>query len=99
MSEKETFPELKNHGAVRSAQATTTKRSGVTTEKLLQWHGTVEDALNELDRLNSWHIDWEDIKSSTTIDSFWGNMDETNMLAADGEILYFSSVVVLIYCC
>jgi len=28
------FTELKNHGAVQSAQATTTKRSGVTTEKL-----------------------------------------------------------------
>jgi hypothetical protein len=80
------FTELKNHGAVRSAQATTTKRSGVTTEKLLRWHGTVDEALNELDRLNGWHKDWEGIKTSKRIDSFWGNMDETNMSAADGEL-------------
>ena len=83
---KKLFPELKNHGAVRSAQATTTKRSGVTTEKLLRWHGTVDEALIELDRLNGWHEDWDKIKTSKKIDSFWGNMDETNMLAADGEL-------------
>ena len=78
------MPELKNHGALRTAQATTTKRSGITTEKLLRWHGTIEDALHELDRLNSWHADWEGIKNSNKIDSFLGNMDETNMSAAEG---------------
>ena len=83
---KKLLPELKNHDALRTAQATTTKRSGVTTEKLLRWYGTVESALNEMDRLNRWHADWEDIKSSGKIDSFWGNMDETNMSAAEGEL-------------
>jgi hypothetical protein len=39
-----------------------------------------------MDRLNRWHADWEDIKSSGKIDSFWGNMDETNMSAAEGEL-------------
>jgi len=37
------FPELKGHGALRVAQATTTKRSGVTMEKLMRWHYTIEE--------------------------------------------------------
>ena len=82
------FPELKGHGALRSAQGTTTKRSGVTTEKLLRWHGTVDETLRELDRRNSWHPDWDGIRISSQIDSFWGNMDETCMSAADGKFLY-----------
>ena len=56
------LPKLKNHGDLRTAQATTTKRSGVTTEKLLRLHGTVDDALEEMDRQNYWHSDWEGIK-------------------------------------
>ena len=80
------FPELNNHGVLRLSQATTTNRSGVTTEKLLCWHGTIEVTLNELDRHNSWHPDWEDIKSSDKIDSFWGNVDETSMSVADGTL-------------
>ena len=47
------FPELKNHGALRTAQTTTTKRSGVTTDKLLRWHGTVDETLTALDLCNS----------------------------------------------
>ena len=43
------FPELKNHGALRTAHATTTKRIRVTTKKLLIWHGNVDETLNELD--------------------------------------------------
>ena len=33
-----------------------------------------------------WHSDWEGIKESNNIDSFWGNTDETNMLAAEGKL-------------
>ena len=80
------FPELKNHGALRTAQATTTKRSSVTIEKLLQRHGTVDHALEEMDLRNSWHIYCEGIKESNKIDSFWGNVDKTNMFAAEGEL-------------
>ena len=40
------LPELKNHGALRTAQTTTTKRSGVTTEKLIRWHWTVDETFN-----------------------------------------------------
>ena len=47
----------------------------MTTEKLLLWNGTVYDALEEMDRRNSWHSDWKGIKESNKIDSFWGNMD------------------------
>ena len=89
------FPKLKGHGALRTAQATTTKRSGVTTEKLLRWHATVDEALNELDSRNSWHDDWEGIKKSDKIDSFWGNMDETCMSAADGKLLLLSGCLCL----
>ncbi len=84
---KTLFLEPKNHGALQTVQATTTKRSGNITEKLLHWHGTIEEALHELDCLNCWHADWEGIKNSDKFDSFWGNMDETNMFAADGVLL------------
>ena len=60
------------------------RRSGVTTEKLMRWHGTVEVALAELDRRNSWHKDWQDIKRTGKIDAFWGNTDETCMSASEG---------------
>ena len=94
------FPKLKNHGALRTAQATTTNRSGVTTDKLLRWHGTVDDALEEMDRQNSWHSDWEGIKKSNKIDSFWGNMDETNISEAEGKlccyrVLYLPQILII----
>ena len=81
------FPELKNNGALRTAQTTITNRSGVTTDKLLRWHGTVDDTLDEMDLCNSWHEDWEGIKNSKKIDIFWGNMDERRMSADDGKFL------------
>ena len=77
---------LKNHGALRTSHATTTKQIGVTTEKLLHWHGTVDDSLEEMDHRNSWHSDWGRIKESDNIDSFWGDMDKTTMLAAKGKL-------------
>ena len=58
----------------------------MTTEKLLRRHGTVYDALEEINRQNSWHSDWEGIKESNKIDSFGGNMDETNILEAEGKL-------------
>ena len=58
----------------------------MTTEKILLWNGTVDDALEEMDIQNSWHSDWEGIKESNKIDSFWDNMDKTNMLAAEGKL-------------
>ena len=58
----------------------------MTTEKLLRWHGTVDDALEEMDRRNYWHSDWEGIKESNKIDSFGGNMDVTNMSVAEGKL-------------
>ena len=58
----------------------------MTTEKLLRWNGTTDDALKEMDRRNSWHSAWEGIKESNKIDIVWGNMDETNMSAAEGKL-------------
>ena len=80
------LPKLKNHGALRTPQATTTKRIGVKTEKLLRWHETLDDALEDMDLQNSWHSDWEGIKYYNKIDIFWGNMDETNMSADKGKL-------------
>ena len=40
------FPELNNRGALQTAQTTTTNRSCVTTEKLLGWHGILDETLN-----------------------------------------------------
>ena len=40
---------------VSGLEATTTKRSGVTTETILRWHGTVDGSLEEMDRRNYWH--------------------------------------------
>ena len=81
---KKLFPELKCHGVLRTAQATTTKRTGVTTEKLQRWDATIEATLRELDRLNGHHKDWKSIREGPLIDHFWGNMDETNMMASEG---------------
>ena len=78
---------MKNHGSLRTAQATAKKRSGVTAEKLLYWHRMVEETPNELGRLSSWHDEWEGIIHSKKIDSFLGNMDETNISAANGILL------------
>ena len=58
----------------------------MTTDKVLLWNGTVDDALENMDRRYSWHSDWEGIKESDKIDSFWGNIDETNMSAAEGKL-------------
>ena len=58
----------------------------MTTENILRYHGTVDDSLEDMDRRNSWHSDWEGIKESNNIDSFWGNMDEKNMSAAEGKL-------------
>ena len=81
------IPQLNNHGALRTAQTTTTNSSGVTTDKLLSWYGTVDETLNELDLCNYWHEDWEGIKNSKNIDSFWGNMYETRISPDDGKFL------------
>ena len=66
------FPELKNHGALPTSQTTTAKSSGVTTNKLLLWHGAIDETLNELDLCNSWHEDWQGIKKSNEIGSSGG---------------------------
>ena len=84
---RKSFTELNNNGALQTAQKATTKRSGVTTNKLLRCNGTVDETLNELDVCNSWHEDWEGIKKSKKIYIFWGNMDEASIFADDGKLL------------
>ena len=57
----------------QTAHTTITKRSDVTTNKLLCWNGAVDKTLNELELCNSWHEYWEGTKKSKKIDSFWSN--------------------------
>ena len=54
----EKLPGLNNHGALQTVEKTTTNRIGVKTDKLVIWHGTTYETLNELDFSNSWHEDW-----------------------------------------
>ena len=72
----------------------------MTTEKILLWNGTVDDALEDMDCRNSRHSDWEGINESNNIDSFGGNMDETNMSAAEGKlccyrVLYLPQILII----
>ena len=82
------MPELKNNGALRTAQKTTNNRISVTTDKLLCLHGTVDETLNELELCNYWYGDWEGIKNSKKIDSFGVNVDETSISSAYAKLLY-----------
>ena len=82
------FLQLKNHGDLQTAQTKITNRNSVPNDKLLRWHGTVDETLNELDLCNDWNEDQEGIKKSKKTVSFWGNMDKTSMSAADGKFLY-----------
>ena len=72
----------------------------MTKEKILRWHGTVDDALEEIYRLNYWHGDWLGIKESNKIDSFGGDMDKANMSAAEGKlcrycVLYLPQILII----
>ena len=60
--------------------------SGATTEKIMRWYSICDEALAELDRRNSWHKDWEEIKNSNKIDYFWGNIDKSCFMASDGKL-------------
>ena len=55
--------------------------------------------LNDLDSRNSWHDDWEGIKKSGKIDSFWGNMDKACMSAADVKLLLLSLITTSCMAC
>ena len=78
---------LKRGGRVVAAQATTKKRSQIVVEQQLRWHTTVEDALQELRRLNQPAIEFEDL-----CHHFWGNLDETCFQAnADGSVKVIAS--------
>ena len=78
---KKMLPDLKNHGKTQAAQRTTTKRSNVNTEKLLHWHGTIDEALEEQKRLNKY-----DPHFLGLVDHFMMNLDESSMVASNGVL-------------
>ncbi len=52
----------------------------------MRWHGTVDSLLEELERLNSPHKEWQLIKNDAKLyDSFVGNVDEACFMANEGE--------------
>ena len=78
---KKMLPDLKNHGKTQAAQQTTTKRSNVNTEKLLRWHGTIDEALEEQKRLNKY-----DPHFLGLVAHFMMNLDESSMVAINGVL-------------
>ncbi len=50
------FPELKRGGRVLSAQATTTNRTAITTQKLLQTYNTIQLAWSKQAEFNRWNV-------------------------------------------
>ena len=50
----------------------------------MRLHGTCDEAMEEMDSLNYWHPEWDNIKKSKSIDIFWGNIYETSMTASTG---------------
>ena len=74
------FPELKNHGKTQHAQRTKPKRRNMNTEKLLRQHGTIDEALEEQQRVN-----YYDPKFSELQDHFMMNNDGSLVVASNGN--------------
>ena len=78
--------DLKRDGRVTSAQGTTTKRTQINAEQQLRWMGTIEAARDELYRLNKPTALFKEVEAH-----FWGNLDETCLLASEGTIKVVAS--------
>ncbi len=85
------FPELKRGGRVVSAQATTTNRTAITTQKLLWTYNTIQLAWAKQAEFNGWNVcpslliqneGGEDDKKIR--DFFTVNLDETCFMASEG---------------
>jgi hypothetical protein len=77
---------LKRGGRVVSAQKTTTKRSQITVEQQLRWHGTIESVWDEQARLNQPSEEFEVVK-----EHFTTNLDESNLRGNEGTIKVIAS--------
>ena len=78
---------VKNDGKTVKAQTTTDKRSQINVEQQLRWHTTVEEALQEQQRLNQPFASFEMLQ-----DHFFANLDETCLMAnGDGSIRVLGS--------
>ena len=78
---------LKKGGRVVSAQATTTNRTAITTEKLLRNHNTFLMALNDVRALNGNSDDFKKME-----DFFVLNLDESNFMASEGVIRVIGNI-------
>jgi hypothetical protein len=86
---KKLLPELKNHGRVRIAQATTTKRACLRTEQQLRWHNLVTTIWEEHRRVNQPSQEFLRLQ-----DHFMINLDESNIQGSNGVLRVVGSAIV-----
>eukprot|EP00956_Cyclotella_meneghiniana_P008732 scaffold11931_cov56-Cyclotella_meneghiniana.AAC.4 len=81
---------LKNDGRVVRAQATTTNRTAITTEKLLRMYSVQEEAWAIQNELNGWDtakMTPDELMSHQAVrDAHTMNLDESSLLASEGII-------------
>jgi hypothetical protein len=83
------MPELKNHGRVQRAQATTTKRSCIQMEQQLWWHNEVESVWED-----HWTINQPSEEYKKLQPIFQINLDKTGVLGSTGVLRVLGSAEV-----
>ena len=71
---------------MRKAHNITTKRTQTTVEQQLQWHTTLDSAIDELKRLNQ-----PNDESINVIEYFIGNLDDSCLMCANVKIYVMAS--------
>ena len=85
------FPELKLGGCVVSAQATTTNRTAITTQKLLRTYNAIQLAWARQAECNGWNIQGGEEDDGRLCDYFTINLDETCFVASKVTLLVIGS--------
>ena len=78
--------ELRGGGQSRKAHNTTTKRTQINVEKRLRWHNTLDSAIDELKIINQTNN-----KFMNVIEYFIGNLDNSCLMSASGNIYVVAS--------
>ncbi len=83
------LPELKSHGRVQTAQATTTKRACIRVEQQLRWHNTIESVWEDHCLFNQPTNEFRVLQPH-----FQLNLDETCVMASIGSLKIVGSAEV-----
>jgi hypothetical protein len=83
------MPELKNHGRVQRAQATTTKCSCIQMEQQLRRHNEIESAWEDHQTINQPSEEFKKLQPFFQI-----NLDETGVLGSTGVLQVVGSAEV-----